>query len=146
MTCASQLTHNPTGWVRLLLGAWFAFHAGPEVALAQNVNDRATVEQERELVEQYCVVCHGVDTQLGNFSWATVDVAHPEQNAQQAEKIIRKLRAGMMPPAGMPRPEAEALEAVALSLETRVDRAVASRPHAAPPALHRIGARLHTRQ
>ena len=142
MTCASQSTHNSKGFVRLLLlAAWFALHAGPKVALAQNVDDPATVEQERELVEQYCVVCHGVDTQLGNFSWATVDVAHPEQNAQQAETIIRKLRAGMMPPAGMPRPEAEALEAVALSLETRVDRAAASRPHAAPPALHRINRR-----
>ena len=142
MTCAFQLTHNPTGPLGpLVLAAWLALYAGPDLALAQNVDNRTTVERERELVEQYCVVCHGVDTQLGNFSWATVDVAHPERNARQVEKIIRKLRAGMMPPAGMPRPEAEALEAVALSLETRLDRAVASRPHAAPPALHRINRR-----
>lgn len=99
------------------------------------------IARERAIVEQYCTVCHGDETQLGGFSWSTVDVAHPERDAEQAEKIIRKLRAGMMPPAGMPRPERSELDALAASLEARIDRAAGDHPHAAPPVLHRINRR-----
>jgi len=99
------------------------------------------IERERALVDQYCVVCHGEETQLGAFSWNSVDVAEPERDAEQAEKIIRKLRAGMMPPVGLPRPERKELEALAASLEARIDRKAADTPHAAAPALHRINRR-----
>lgn len=120
--------------------ALVVFGAVPAVAYSQ-AHSGATLEAQQELVDQYCSVCHGDASQLGGFSWSTVDVAHPEQNAPQAEKIIRKLRAGMMPPAGMPRPEAEALTSLAASLEARIDEAAAEHPHADPPALHRINRR-----
>ena len=99
------------------------------------------VDEERALVDQYCVTCHDDTNRLGNFSWSTVDVEHPERNAEQAEQIILKLRSGMMPPAGMPRPDDGALDALADSLEARIDQAAASHPHAAPPALHRVNRR-----
>jgi len=74
-----------------------------------------------ELVEQYCVSCHNDDTRLGGMSLEAFDAEHPERSAELAEKMIRKLRAGMMPPTGMPRPEdADALVFVE-SLEGAVD-------------------------
>ena len=112
--------------------------AVPGTALPQT---EGNLEHERALVEQYCVVCHGEETQLGAFSWSSVELAHPERNAEQAEQIIRKLRAGMMPPPGMPRPEEAELAALAESLEERIDGAAASSPKAAPPALHRVNRR-----
>jgi Protein of unknown function (DUF1592)/Protein of unknown function (DUF1588)/Protein of unknown function (DUF1587)/Protein of unknown function (DUF1595)/Protein of unknown function (DUF1585) len=67
-----------------------------------------------------------------------LDLAHPEKNAELAEKVIRKVRAGMMPPPAMPRPAATALKALAISLETAVDQAAAAHLNPGRPPLHRL--------
>jgi hypothetical protein len=54
------------------------------------------------------------------------------------EKIIRKVRVGMMPPPGMPRPSADASKAFVASLETVIDQAAATHPNPGRPALHRL--------
>ncbi len=73
------------------------------------------------VVSEYCVTCHNDVSLVGGMSLEAFDFEHPEASAELAEKLIKKLRAGMMPPAGMPRPEdAEAL-ALAESLERRID-------------------------
>ena len=93
----------------------------------------------RSLVSQYCVACHDDITASGGFSWATIDVAHPELNAEQAEQVIRKVRSGMMPPVGAPRPDTVTLKAFASALESRIDQA--ARPHSEAPELHRVNRR-----
>jgi hypothetical protein len=57
------------------------------------------------------------------------DVQAPEKDAELAEKMIRKLRAGMMPPADVPRPSEESLEALVTELESRLDRNAAASPN-----------------
>ena len=99
------------------------------------------LERERELVDEYCVVCHDTVTKSGGFSWDTLDIENPAQNAERAEKVIRKLRSGMMPPAGLPRPEKNALESLAGSLEKRVDAVAAVQPYTKAPILHRVNRR-----
>ena len=89
-------------------------------------------------VGQYCAACHNDKLKSGGFSFTQVDLAHPGQDAEQAEKIILKLRTGLMPPAGMPRPKADALNAFVGDLETRLDRAAATHPNPGAPALHRL--------
>jgi hypothetical protein len=89
------------------------------------------------LVNQYCLGCHNDKLKSGGFSWSQLDLVHPEQNAEQAEKVIRKLRAGLMPPPGMPR-DAAALKAFAASLENSIDQAAAAHPNPGRPALHRL--------
>jgi len=74
-----------------------------------------------EMIEEYCVTCHNDATLLGGMSLEAFDVEHPEGSAELAEKMIRKLRAGMMPPAGMPRPEDEAALDFVESLERGID-------------------------
>src|SRR5215471_4915208 len=63
-----------------------------------------SVEAQRALKDEYCVGCHNDKLKSGGFSWTALDVEHPQQNAALAEKVIRKVRAGMMPPAGARRP------------------------------------------
>jgi hypothetical protein len=92
----------------------------------------------RTLVNQYCVGCHNDKIASGGFSWTKLDLARPEQNAAHAEKAIRRIRAGMMPPAGAPRPEPAALKSIAVALETAIDRHSAQNPNPGRPALHRL--------
>src|SRR5690242_17041453 len=89
-------------------------------------NDATSVDSQRAMVNQYCVKCHNDTLKSGGFSWTTdLDLAHPEQNAKEAGKVIRKVRAGMMPPAGSPRPDAAALKGLVTGLESRIDLAAA---------------------
>jgi cytochrome c551/c552 len=90
------------------------------------------------LVNQYCAGCHNDKLKTGNFSWSQIDLAHPERNADEAEKVIRKVRAGLMPPAGMPRPDAATMKAFAASIENSIDSAAAAHPNPGRPALHRL--------
>jgi len=71
---------------------------------AQTAGVLLSVSSQRALVNQYCAGCHNDKVQSGGFSWTQVDLAHPGQTAEQLEKVIRKVRVGMMPPPGMPRP------------------------------------------
>ena len=64
------------------------------------------------VVLRYCVVCHNDVALTGNLSLQAFDVTAAPQMAETAEKIIVKLRAGMMPPPGMPRPGADTLLAL----------------------------------
>jgi hypothetical protein len=64
----------------------------------------------------------------GGLTLASYDAAHPEQARGVSEKVIRKLRAGMMPPAGVKRPDEGAIKSLAVALETRLDRAAALNP------------------
>jgi hypothetical protein len=104
--------------------------------LAQN--DYSSVESQRALVTQYCAGCHNDKVKSGSFSFTEIDLAHPEQNAEQAEVVIRKVRSGMMPPAGARRPEAAALRALAAGLESRIDLAASKKTHVVAPELHRV--------
>ena len=94
------------------------------------------IANELALVDRYCISCHDDDEKAGDFSFERFDLAHPEANAAQAEKIILKLRTGLMPPAGRPRPDAATLHAFASALASRVDAASPRDP--GRPLLHRL--------
>ena len=82
-----------------------------------------------EVVKRYCVVCHNDQLLTGNMSLSSFDVAAAEANPEIAEKMIRKLTAGMMPPAGMPRPGADTLSGLIGTLEERMDRQYEENPN-----------------
>ena len=110
------------------------------VALAQGqVAARPSPAQpERALVTRYCVGCHNDSFKSGDLSLVRLNLAHPDQTAELAEKVIHKLRAGMMPPPGLPRPDPAILKAFVTSLETPIDQAAALHPNPGRPALHRL--------
>jgi len=64
----------------------------------------ASAETLNEVVDQYCVRCHSDRRLTGNLTLEEFDVTAPERSAEIAERIVHKLRAGMMPPTGSSRP------------------------------------------
>jgi len=92
---------------------------------------------DRSLVDQYCLTCHNDRAKTGNLSLTGLDVSQPDQ-AEIWEKVVRKVRAGLMPPSGMPRPDRAALDAFAGRLETGLDRAAIAHPNPGSSALHRL--------
>ncbi len=83
------------------------------------------------MVKQYCMTSHNARAKAGQMSLQAFDAATAAQHEhlELTEKMIRKLRAGMMPPAGSRRPETAQLLALAEALETRVDRAALVSPN-----------------
>jgi len=79
------------------------------------------------IIKQYCVLCHNDIILQGGMSLQHFDADHPELNLVMAEKMILKLRAGMMPPQEAPRPDRETLQQLAKSIEIKLDRAARKR-------------------
>jgi len=82
-----------------------------------------TVEAQTALVKQYCMGCHNDQVKSGGIQLSKLDLAHVDQNAELAEKVIRQLRSGQMPKMGAPRPTPAVLKTFSSTLETTIDRA-----------------------
>jgi len=79
------------------------------------------VAAHTELVQQYCVVCHNDTIRTANLSLQNLVLTEVSQDAEIWEKVIRKLRAGMMPPPGMPRPSLAEYNGIRDWLENKID-------------------------
>lgn len=88
----------------------------------------ATVEQAQQLVTKTCVSCHNDRGRAGNFSLQAFNVETAGEQAELTEKMVRKLRAGQMPPPGSRRPPEAALNELADVLEARADAHAAAAP------------------
>src|SRR5688500_608782 len=75
----------------------------------------------RQVIEQYCLTCHDDDKQKGELTLEAFDPEKADAHPEIAEKVVRKLRARMMPPPGEDRPADEALDAFATALEAKLD-------------------------
>jgi len=98
----------------------------------------ALAASSQTLVSQYCAGCHNSKLKSGNVDLSKLDLAHPDQNAELAEKAIHMVRVGMMPPPGMPRPKPEVVASLLSTLENGVDQASAAHLNPGRPALHRL--------
>src|SRR6266699_757075 len=92
----------------------------------------------RALLDQYCVTCHNEKLKTAGLTLDRMDPARGAPDAEAWEKVVRKLRAGMMPPQGMPRPNAAAYEALTVALEAELDRAAAAKPQLGAAGVHRL--------
>jgi hypothetical protein len=81
----------------------------------------APASPERALVTQYCLGCHSDRVKAGGLALSTLNLDAVHQNPEVAEKVIRKLRGGLMPPAGSRRPEPQAAAAFISWLEKEID-------------------------
>jgi cytochrome c5 len=107
-----------------------------EAPRAKSPGAAPDVAAKRALVDQYCVVCHNAKAKTAGLLLDELDLAHLGAHAEIGEKVIRKLRAGMMPPTGMRRPDPATLESLIGWMENEIDRnAVTNLP---PPGLHRL--------
>ncbi len=90
------------------------------------------------VLEKYCVDCHNTTDWAGGVAF---DALTPETIGAEAdtwEKAVRKLRTGMMPPPGKPRPERATLDSFATELATRLDQSAGERPAPSGSSLHRL--------
>src|SRR5215469_12923662 len=92
--------------------------------------------QDRAVLDRYCVGCHNQKAKTAGLMLDKLDLAQPGENAETWETVVRKIRAGMMPPSGMPRPERAALDNFAAKLEEALDRS--AKPNPGAPGLHRL--------
>ena len=112
----------------------FAVQAAEPVAATAGVSipgAAQTAEADADanrVVQGTCVVCHNDRALRGNLSLERFDVAAAAERAAIAERMVRKLRAGMMPPPGPRRPEPAALLNLVETLERRLDAAAALAP------------------
>ncbi len=93
---------------------------------------------ENEVVQEFCVRCHNERRLLGNMSLEEFDAANAPAEGELAEKIIRKLRAGLMPPPGARRPDEPVLTGLLESLESQMDRAAAANPNPGRRSFQRL--------
>ena len=92
------------------------------------------------IIQTNCAVCHNdiLREQFAGLSLQHYDVARAAELAPTTEKMIVKLRAGMMPPPGMPRPDASTMRALIETLEGQVDRAAAADPNPGHRSFQRL--------
>ena len=102
-------------------------HPSPKMAGAATTV--LSVDAQNQLVAQYCVTCHSEKGKAGGLTLAGFDMASVEQHADVAEKMIRKLRAGMMPPPNAKRPDPAVIKSFVDALETMIDAAAALNPN-----------------
>ncbi|MBA0088104.1 MAG: DUF1587 domain-containing protein, partial [Acidobacteria bacterium Pan2503] len=121
----------------LLLAAWAAAALG---AAPQHADKQApdTADANQALIKRYCATCHNQKLRTAKLALDVLDLTHPEKNALIWERAIRKLRGGMMPPPGAPRPPVEAVNALAAYLEASLDRAAATNPNPGSVRIHRL--------
>lgn len=98
-----------------------------------------------EVVKTYCQRCHNETQKRGNLSLATFDASAAPRMADVAEKMVAKLRSGMMPPPGQKRPTADTLNALVQSLESQLDSAAAAKPNPGGRTFQRLNRAEYTR-
>jgi hypothetical protein len=117
-----------------------SFLAAAIVTLAVMPGDAQQVPapQKPALLNQYCITCHNQRLKTAGLLLDTMDPQQVGKDAAAWEKVVRKVRTGMMPPAGARRPDRGALDAFAADLEGRLDRAATPAASLEAPSLHRL--------
>ncbi len=93
---------------------------------------------QRALLDQYCVLCHNDRLKIDNFSLQKADISAVGDHPEIWERVVRKLRAGMMPPPGMKRPPLAQYEGLRDWLEAELDRKAAAHPDPGSVVMHRL--------
>jgi mono/diheme cytochrome c family protein len=100
----------------------------PSSALAAN----------RAMLDHYCVTCHNQKAKTAGIMFDTLDLGHVGKDAVVWERAIQKVRGGMMPPPGMPRPEQATLNSFVTFLKTSLDQSATDSPNPGTVSLHRL--------
>ncbi len=114
----------------------FTLTIAAAVALAAGAQQPSNDSQAT--LNRYCVTCHNAKLKTGGLELDKLDLQRVAPNAETWEKVARKLRAGMMPPAGAPRPDRTQLDQLAATVEDALDRTAAANPNTGRTPLHRM--------
>jgi hypothetical protein len=129
-------------WLPVLLLAgglasvdWAQQPSGPPPSAKPQIEHAAV----KPFVTQHCLKCHNSDDRRGGLALDAISPEDVGAHARVWEKVVRKLTARQMPPAGRPRPDEQTYESVVAALEAALDRAAAARPDPGrTPTLRRL--------
>jgi hypothetical protein len=110
----------------------------PNSAASPTTTPRASVAAERALLDQYCVACHNNRAKTANLSLEGLDLSTVGDHPELWEKVVRKLRAGVMPPPDIRRPSLADYETLRDRLEAEIDRKAGTHPNPGSVVLHRL--------
>ncbi len=88
----------------------------------------APASPQRVALDRYCVSCHNDRLRTGGLALDRVDLANVAGHRDELEKVVRKLRGGLMPPPGRPRPDEPTLDTLIAWFENELDRTAAAQP------------------
>ena len=109
----------------------------PLAAAAQGAAGSAA-STYRSVLETYCVGCHNDSALTAGLSLEGLDLAGAAATPDVWERVVRKVDARMMPPVGMPQPDASTADGLVAFLQSELDRAAASVPDPGRPLLQRL--------
>lgn len=112
-----------------LVGVGLLFQSFQSANGASSNTQNFTAADMSQLSNQYCLACHNDSLATAGLSLQGVDYADTTHHAETMEKMVKKLRAHMMPPSNMPRPPFETYEIMTNWLESELDRAWAAAPN-----------------
>ncbi len=110
--------------------------AAATLATACQPSREEVVAAHQQTISRYCLDCHNYAEQVADLSLEPVKLDKVAADPEKWEKVVRKLRAGMMPPSGNPRPEHDTYKTLASWIETELDRDPTE--ILPPPGLHRM--------
>ncbi|MEO8315684.1 MAG: DUF1587 domain-containing protein, partial [Pseudomonadota bacterium] len=97
------------------------------------------------LINKYCTECHNATDYAGGLDLENASATLIANTPEIGEKVIKRLRAGMMPPVGKERPQYDTVQKLAQSLEQSIDKRAATKAaHLPPPGLHRLNRTEYT--
>lgn len=118
--CMSRWVVLTPGFLPILLvtGAWLGSGAQQQAE-----------HTPAPVLKQYCAGCHNTKSRTAGLALDELNPAEAGRHPEAWEKVVRRLRARYMPPAGLPRPDEATYRAVVASLESALDQAAAARPN-----------------
>ena len=134
-----RLTVCTAGWLVLVGTGAYAQAAGPQLPPSRAPAESASSQDA--LLERYCLACHNERLYARGTvpaSFEDLTLADVGADAEVWEKVVRKLHARAMPPAGRPRPDEATYDGFVTWLETELDRAAAAGPNPGRPAVRRL--------
>jgi len=117
---------------------WNSGYAQAQIANAPSRTSSADTAPYRATIDQYCVTCHNARLKTGGLVLESADLAHLASDAATWEKVVRKMRAGVMPPQGAKHPDGPTTHALIAWIEATLDRVSDEQPDPGRPMLHRL--------
>jgi mono/diheme cytochrome c family protein len=104
--------------------------SGPEDSGIQQAATPSTAQPDyNALIDKYCVECHNARLKRGSLNLVGFDIAKIGEHPEIGEKMIRKLRTGLMPPKDTLQPNPATRMAIVAALETRLDAVAVAHPN-----------------
>jgi hypothetical protein len=129
LTLGARVTRSVDNGERRVVGYKIVFVVLNGIRLHAVLLSGLLLQAQSATLEKYCSGCHNEKLKTGGFVLDPSGLDHPERQAENWEKVVRKLRGRSMPPAGLPRPDDQTYRTLLASIEGGLDRAALAHPN-----------------